>query len=366
MLEKAGMKKTSSPYVYDMIGELAPTETSPILLFRWDNLPGEYSNNRLRSLLQTLSATFRLDWTISEDPKYNPNYSNFFKKTDERNLVIRPSLDLSKKYLTFNLVDIQKGTLSIISDNEKIKDYNITVRKNSGKTYVYLNIMTRIGPKTFLSATPKEDKRTISEIKGEIRKDEKYSQFWGFNGLFLPDFSRESHNLYDFRYRLNIRGLVLYILAEIEFGKRHKGNRLNQMNMVLENLSKNFVEDFPFLLFYNDFKNALRGRSYYLPRLISEVALELQYQVYSADNRFLMYWVIKRFSEDLMKNLITPIVWDLWKGGNSAGNLTNLDDKLKKYQLRTISLLADYHRDEYNYAEADRKELLDNRLVSRF
>jgi hypothetical protein len=365
ILEESGMSKSSSPYVYDMIRELAPTETSPLLLFRWDSLPTSYSNNKLGRLLQSLNATFRLDWTIKEDTEYNPNYSNFFKKTGNRTLVIRPFLDLNKRYLTFEISRDQKGTLSIMQHDEKIKDYNIIVRENSGKTYVYLSVVTSVRPKTFLSATPKEDKRTISEIKGRIRNDKQYSQLWGFNLIFLPDFYRELKNIYDFRYRLNIRGLILYILAEVELEKKNKGRRLSQINMVLQNLSKNFVDDFPFLLYYVDFKNEFKGESYYLPRLMIKIATELQYQVYSADIKFLMYWVMKRFSEEIIRHFITPIVWGLWNSENISPKILT-DDKLKKYELSTISLLADYLHKEYQLAESDRMELIENRLVGRY
>jgi hypothetical protein len=66
----------------------------------------------------------------------------------------------------------------------------------------------------------------------------------------------------NWRYALNIRGFILYLLGEIESEKNRKGNpekkaRVHNIRIskVLENLSEHNSKEFPFLLHYSDFKN---------------------------------------------------------------------------------------------------------------
>jgi hypothetical protein len=99
------------------------------------------------------------------------------------------------------------------------------------------------------------------------------------------------------RYSLNIRGFIKYLLGEIELQKKppHKIHN-KRISKVLENLSHYYSEEFPFLMYYSEFRNEydhLRVSAelpkYYEVELLKQIAQELQYQVDRAPIDFLKY-----------------------------------------------------------------------------
>ena len=98
---------------------------------------------------------------------------------------------------------------------------------------------------------------------------------------------------------MNIRGLIQYVLGMINEENEKGGRARNvEVSKVLENLSENFKEEFPFLFHYKEIKELYDklavekggGRSsllseyeYFHVQLIKQIALELQYSLDTID-----------------------------------------------------------------------------------
>jgi hypothetical protein len=154
------------------------------------------------------------------------------------------------------------------------------------------------------------------------------------------------------RYSLNIRGFIKYLLGEIELQKKppHKIHN-KRISKVLENLSHYYAEEFPFLMYYSEFRNEydhLRVSAelpkYYEVELLKQIAEELQYQVDRATIDFLKYWVTRRYSGELTYYFI------------SAGWSRMMDDKkdlhylsfkkIHDYQANCLYLMKQYLESE--------------------
>jgi hypothetical protein len=91
-----------------------------------------------------------------------------------------------------------------------------------------------------------------------------------------------------------------------EWKKRRKHNV--QLSCMLANLSEHFPNNFSFLLYYTDFRKALKKKEHEEKNLelfseaeaLKKIAMELQYQIESADIHFLQYWVTKRYMEQVI------------------------------------------------------------------
>jgi hypothetical protein len=165
------------------------------------------------------------------------------------------------------------------------------------------------------------------------------------------------------RYSINIRGLIVYILGEIKSEDKRIHNK--RISKVLENLHNNYPADFPFLKYYREFKEQYeieRGRQTpaKLPKFFDEVnllkniALELQSQIYTADINFLNYWVTKRYVEGVVSYFKTAVDN---KALQIEGLPTSLWEKLREYQIANFDVISKYLRYEHNNVESARKRL---------
>jgi hypothetical protein len=158
---------------------------------------------------------------------------------------------------------------------------------------------------------------------------------------------------------LNIRGFILYLLGEIESQKQKKGNaekkgRIHNIRItkVLENLSKYYTKEFPFLLYYDDFKNEYEQlaelqtvSTNFEIKLLKEIAEELQYQVHTASNDFLKYWVTQRFSGGITYYFTTRFSTEYCVVDQTLKYLSFA--KLKEYMLTNLSIISGYLGNEY-------------------
>ena len=166
------------------------------------------------------------------------------------------------------------------------------------------------------------------------------------------------NNRRKWRYDLNIRGLILYILGEIELeenellkGREHKHKIHNKrISKVLENLSDHKANEFVFLWRYHWFReqyNILKDKenlpNYYEVELLKKIARELQYLVYSADIKLLEYWVTRRYSGEITYYLIAAD-----RGGLLQPQLSDDTGSLiRYYQLQNLYVINKYLVDEH-------------------
>jgi hypothetical protein len=76
--------------------------------------------------------------------------------------------------------------------------------------------------------------------------------------------------------------------------------------------------------------------------------VELQYQIESADIRFLRYWVTKRYIELVMH------YFDYSLRVGLIGNVIHMPyAKLQDYHLKNIAIMIDYHELQLKISKAD-------------
>ncbi len=129
-------------------------------------------------------------------------------------------------------------------------------------------------------------------------------------------------------YSLNIRGLILYILAEIRNEnknnsdennvKKRKINHNPQISRVLENLAEHYSKKFPFL--YNSIEikkiiikinSSKHFEKHYEVKILRKIAEELKHQIHFDErysnsdldfnnNNMINYWITKRYFTEII------------------------------------------------------------------
>ena len=165
-------------------------------------------------------------------------------------------------------------------------------------------------------------------------------------------------------YSLNIRGLILYILGEIENedkvnsdrhrNKKRKINHNSQISRVIENLAKHYSMKFPFLYNYIEMRKIISKidssnnfESHYEIKLLRKIAIELKHQIYfderysnsdldANNNNLINYWVTKRYFTEIYHYFV-----HLYKFlDDDKKNEFNL--LLRDYQERMLILMKEY------------------------
>jgi hypothetical protein len=356
---KNKMGNRKDKYVYVMMDELIPVRHSAELLFRWDKISDKKVLYNYR-VIKKLNDIFKLRWAIKDtDYQYVSDNVSFVRSRDNKTITISHGSD-SKLIITINSKQKDEtANLKIITaTGHKMKENPLIIKKKNNKLYVYVEILRNLKPVKYLSATDKRVERSISEIRRQIQSS--HSHLSESELANLPDVSNVRSDITNWKFRLNIRGLILYILAEVELEKQKKGNadkksRIHNVRIskVLENLSKNYSDEFTFLLYYTEFKREyerlgqvkeLSGT--YQLNLMREIAEELRYQIQTASTSFLMYWVTKRYSEEVTRHFTNSVKLKMGLVNETFLNLSYM--KLKDYQLRTFKIMKDYLQFEYD------------------
>jgi hypothetical protein len=159
---------------------------------------------------------------------------------------------------------------------------------------------------------------------------------------------------FDTRYRMycfNIRTFILYILSQIEYDNEIGRSHDKRILDIVENLSENYLDEFPFLLYFGDFvkeysrlEKELEVPKNFIVNLLKEIAEGLKHDVHIFDTDLLKYSFTRRFCAGLMhyfaaKFRIVPMDVD-----ESLKYFTLR--KLKNYQLLCFDLMSRYLRTE--------------------
>jgi hypothetical protein len=158
----------------------------------------------------------------------------------------------------------------------------------------------------------------------------------------------DKSNRRNWRYVLNVRGLVRYVLGEIaienETGRKHNA----RIGAMLKNLSSHYPGRFPFLLHYDEFRQEYRrleksGKRpvLYEVAVLKFVASELRYLAHTADMEYLNYYVTRRYSEEITKYFYRSL------RGGLIGNMGGLQyETLRDYEKRTLRVIMDHLKGE--------------------
>lgn len=98
----------------------------------------------------------------------------------------------------------------------------------------------------------------------------------------------------NWRYHLNFRGFLYYLILVHENGEDRK--KLKLINKIVRSLSDRDIdidEDEFSMLQYFDIFDEVFGADYKVPILI-EIAVELQYQLKKLTTKYLKYYIIRR------------------------------------------------------------------------
>lgn len=368
--EHERIKKNIS-YLYDALIYLVPSSDKTIIirLFEWNKPPDEIS--RIKRLISRLNFLLTSLYRVQANFLEIEYVGTYFKK-DEKLVFDTPNnytLNISQKGTPKLSVKIEanekeeiKPILSVIINGKVVKNDKLRVRKSKGRTYLSaVGYQPIDSPMRFLFATkfPSDDRRTIEQIKREIRNAP--TRPWYINEyelLFLPDSpGEEIEDWQRWRFRLNIRGLLKYILLIIEY-ERNKNVEPSRISGVLRNLSKHFSSDFPFLLNYMNFEKEYKllerngiVRRNFLVHLIKEIAQRLRsFVLNSGDIRFLMYLVIKEYSTAILSPFRSPFYLD---SINNIGLKHISSEELKNYQRRNLYHMKEYLRGAFEATEEE-------------
>jgi hypothetical protein len=179
------------------------------------------------------------------------------------------------------------------------------------------------------------------------------------------------------RYSPNIRMLIKYLLAQIKSENEDtlsadKKARIHnkRISNVLANLSINYAEEFPFLLYYSDFQNEyerLKGYAklpkYYEVELLKQIAQELRYQADSADIDFLKYWVTRRYSGE-QASILSPMNSGRLDEGKDLHYLSF--EKIRHYILSCLDLMKQYLKFEHSNIKGEYENYSDRSHFSAY
>jgi hypothetical protein len=342
-------RSISRPHVYFMLGKLFETTTETVSLFAWDKFPSEDNNYNLK-VLRKLNWIFRLKWSsLEKGGRGSIDRLIDIQKSDEGKIItiehgkqgkviIERTSNSDKENNSNNAVVTLTRIYHEDSDYNKRRKYPLNISKTHGKLYVSVELDARFYPLRYLDAVLKREPKDFAE---EVE-------------LGSKDNSR------NWRYVLNIRGLIRYILGEVaeeeELGKKHDA----RIDAMLKNLAENYLDRFPFLLYYDAFRqkyhrlhNERKGfPTFYEVEVLKRIALELQYLVHTADHVYLRYYVTRRYSEEITR------YFHRWFRLGLISNLHGLKyETLRSYQKQILQIVIDYLKDEIKWKSEEYKAI---------
>jgi hypothetical protein len=373
-LEKYGWKETEAPYVYEMIKQLVSfRKESNTLLYKSDKI--WENKHEIKRLIKTLNNHFNLGWKehdIDDNKIEVENYNHIIKIEDS---VGDTSIEIEKDpKLPRGVLKIVHGSKSYNSlpllyyDDSVYLDNNLVDRDDKprlkyfnrlyGLNVNYLDIQLD-GKSNKAIADKMQRIREMELVKEnkikEIREKDEYAIISVMDFVTAEETQIHSeifgieNNKRKWRYDLNVRGLILYILGEIRLEETdYKKIHNNRISKVLENLSSRKADEFVFLWCYRNFREQYKVLkdienlpNYYEVELLKKIARELQYLVYNADIKLLEYWVIRRYSGEITYYLIAAAREGLL---HLSGDTVSL---IREYQLKNLYAMNRYLAEEH-------------------
>lgn len=368
IIQRIENKKNRGKEVYRMIKELTSNQNDRLLLFEWNKIiKSDNADRYYHKTVRKLDKVFALNWGTKDNDYIKNNITITMENDRIQSGCNRITISYgqnNKVMITLDTKDKDKGELRIIDEGRRrTRPYPIIVERNNIGVYLYIEVIANLNPVRYLLTIHKEDNRSISEAKKDIYFATEFQM------LSLPDVSDFRTDRANWKYRLCIRSLLVYILSEIHFEgeekkkkekRREKRRRIaihnRNIDNLLYNLSRNYVEEYPFLLYYKDLKRVfdILERSGYdnaknfQVRALREIAEELRHFLDKSKIEELIYWVTKRYHDKiehfLWHNTISSLTIPLIE--NQA--LIDIDTckKICTYQSEIRAFLQRYQMDE--------------------
>ena len=214
-------------YVYDRIKNLTPTspEVLGTRLFSLNDFPSDNYEKRKQAahkLIRKLKDF--LYWNlIGKAPE---DYSVNFEKSNEDNSRVITIMGLntngncnSIRIKLYPVDDKRKfqGDMSIISNKGEIK-MPLIIKQKQGETYVYSSKFQDVDTRTYLDHVPStRAQKLTSEIKSRLHA--KYPGPPYLDLINHPEVSKIRNDRRYWKYILNLRGFLVYLLSKPETNK---------------------------------------------------------------------------------------------------------------------------------------------------
>ncbi len=346
---EVGFTKDSTipmPHVYFMLKKLFQRTAQPFPLFIWEKFPGD--SDYTQKVAEKLKDVFHLRLPGDAYRNSKDDVLKIQKSTDQRLITIELSKERTVRIELLRQQekdgDESRSTEEAIStythpeynqiekrrcSRPARREHQLIVTRNRSdmQHQISVDILAARYPIRYLDVVMKEQK-TIT-TRNVARIDEDNSRNW--------------------RYVLNINGLIRYMLGEIEEEQQKAGRRKHNARVaaMLKNLSIHYPDRFPFLRHYEIFrqeykrmeeeeeeeekeKSGKRRPSFYEVKILKVIASELQYFVHTADLEYLRYYVTKRYSEMLTYYFTSSL---------KAGMIKNLG----RYHIKSFRTTRDIH-----------------------
>ena len=308
----------------------------------------------------------RIDWIDDDyfENKSNDNNIVLFVKNDDNEIIIK-NLKESTTIIKITFVNKFYANLKIIIDNKE-KEIIPLYRKDKfiyfspgyfmiKKPLLHLidhfhNSSTYLNIKLDFESEQKiqEYERKIIEIDKERRKFAKNKVI----PTFFPEGAVLSEKIEEIKqdrglwqYYLNTRGLILYIIGEIDLEEKDKKRYSKRINLVIENLARSYITHFPFLAFYQDFRNHFKNTEKRNGKAVRNIEIEIlkeiantfKFQIQTIDIPLLEYLVTKMYSFKIMQVILDYIKKDLLPENDQL-----LIKILREYQLAMLKVMKQH------------------------
>ena len=365
--EKKWFEKTNSPYVFEMIKNLhlGFKDSHFQYLFDWKKIPKDKYNTE--RLLNRLKDSLKIDFDYYDDNIEIQNNNNIIQiKIDSDKKIIIKKDSLHFAHVTYLNKGIQEDSFSFLIKNKNQICIPSFTDRNTLESFFHLFYNKTI---LFLDKELKPKYQNLINQKNETYKKKSYTVKEELN-LEIEEIL-ENNRLYV--YSLNIRGLILYILAEIEDeskinserykGKKRKISHNPQISKVIENLAKHYSSKFPFLYKFLEMRKIIskigssnNSERHYEIKILRKIAKELKHQIYfdesysnldlnNNNNNLINYWVTKRYFTELY-HYFMYIYKFLEEDKKDELNLL-----LKDYQEKMLMLMKEYLEKEEESVE---------------
>jgi hypothetical protein len=349
---------TSSPYVYEMIKKLYVgfIDSHFQYLFNWDTITKNLSDKK--RLLNYLKDLLQIDLEYYEHIKINDIGNNIIQIEIDNDKKIVMKKD-SPRFVNVSYTNKNIKTNSFcffIKDRNKICIPN-SIMKNHLESFIDLFYNKTI---LFLDKELKPQYQKIVTQKRDIYKNLE-------SQTTKEELNREIEEIYMnnelYVYSLNIRGLILYILAEIHnedknnsYENKVKKRKINynpQISRVIENLAEHYSKKFPFLYNYREMKKIISKinsskhfEKHYEVKILRKIAKELRHQIHFDErysnsdldfnnNNMINYWITKSYFTEIIHYFayLYPFL------GND--NQSEFSSLFKDYKRRMLILMEE-------------------------
>jgi hypothetical protein len=371
-------------YGYRMIEELCPREKLDLRLFTWSQVRGtdetmemprnqKYDAVGIRNrVFRKLTSIYGINWFGGDLEQLK--CANLKLQRDDHENRLRFYYD-SLNEITIKLDPIVGDAKLLIKlDGKEMEPETLRAVKKKGELGIYKPDYISFG-RYLTPVLNKRSQELIDRYKNYVPSGEESDDLdW-----FVMDHT--INNRRNWTYSLNIRGLMLYALSvykeELKSSKKDDSSKLTtddkinkkrgrkkgarsyniQISKILENMTKNFPKEIPFLMFYQELLDILPTN--FSVKVIKELAYELQFQLDNIDIEDLRYYVTKRYYAKITNHIGLRERISYLRDFNKNGiqKILEYRKEMLSYLIKNVKIEQDQYEKAYQRYVKDSDEL---------